>query len=185
MHELAPIAGITAGIFSLTAYVPYILSIVRKETRPNRASWIIWLAVSAIITLSYRDAGATYAFWAPAGYTLGSTVVTILAIKYGVGGWTRFDRTCLMGAGIGLVLWRTFDSPMTALLINLLGRFSDPLVCLKIGKALLLPVKGGQIAGCHLLDSRKCQDCLFAGNAGWPLSIIALGVTSQGCKQGL
>ena len=119
MLDLAPIAGKLAGIISLTAYAPYIISTLRKETKPNRASWFIWLTVSLIIALSYRDAGASYAFLVPVGYTIGSTIIAILSLKYGVGGWTRFDRNCLFGAGISLVLWRIFNSPMTALLINL------------------------------------------------------------------
>ena len=120
MHDIASIAGKLAGIISLSAYVPYILSILRKETKPNRASWIIWAIVSSIIALSYREAGASYAFLAPVGYVVGSTIVFILSIKYGVGGWTPFDRKCLIGAAISLVLWKIFDSPMSALLINLL-----------------------------------------------------------------
>ena len=119
MPEIAPIAGKLAGIISLAAYAPYILSILRKETKPNRASWIIWAIVSTIIALSYREAGASYAFLAPVGYVIGSTIVFILSIRHGVGGWTPFDRKCLIGAAISLVLWWVFNSPMSALLINL------------------------------------------------------------------
>jgi hypothetical protein len=120
MDDIASIAGKLAGIISLAAYIPYILSILRKETKPNRASWIIWAIVSTIIALSYREAGASYAFLAPVGYVIGSTLVFILSIRYGVGGWTSFDRKCLIGAAVSLVLWKFFDSPMSALLINLL-----------------------------------------------------------------
>ena len=104
MHEIASVAGKLAGIISLSAYGPYILSILRKETKPNRASWIIWAIVSTIIALSYREAGASYAFLAPVGYVIGSTIVFILSIRYGVGGWTPFDRKCLIGAAISLVM---------------------------------------------------------------------------------
>ncbi len=119
MPDIASIAGKLAGIISLSAYIPYIVSILRKETKPNRASWIIWAIVSTIIALSYREAGASYAFLAPVGYVIGSTTVFILSIRYGVGGWTPFDRKCLIGAAISLVVWQIFDSPMSALLINL------------------------------------------------------------------
>lgn len=120
MPDIASIAGKLAGIISLSAYAPYILSILRKQTKPNRASWIIWALVSTIIALSYREAGASYAFLTPVGYVVGSTIVFILSIRYGVGGWTPFDRKCLIGAAISLVIWHIFNSPMSALLINLL-----------------------------------------------------------------
>jgi len=123
MHDIASIAGKLAGIISLSAFFPYIFSILRKETAPNRASWIIWAIVSSIIALSYREAGASYAFLAPVGYVVGSTIVLILSIRNGVGGWTSFDRRCLIGAAISLLLWRIFNSPMSALLINLFINF--------------------------------------------------------------
>ena len=131
MDEIASIAGKLAGIISLSAYAPYILSILRKETKPNRASWIIWAIVSAIIALSYREAGASYAFLAPIGYVIGSTIVFILSIRHGVGGWTPFDRKCLIGAAISLVVWRIFNSPMSALLINLFINFLGTLPTLR------------------------------------------------------
>lgn len=120
MPSMAATAGFLAGILSLAAYVPYVLAILRRETKPNRASWFIWLVVSLIIALSYRDAGADYASIMPVAYAVGSTVVAALSLKLGTGGWTTFDRICLTGAGIGLVMWMIFDSPMSALLINLL-----------------------------------------------------------------
>jgi hypothetical protein len=122
-HNIAPIAGYIAGIVSLVAFVPYILSILRKETRPNRASWFIWLVVSLIIALSYREAGADYAFIVPIAYSTGTTIIASLSLKYGTGGWTRFDRICLIGAGGGLAMWVMFNSPMSALLICLFMNF--------------------------------------------------------------
>jgi hypothetical protein len=119
MNDVASIAGKFAGVISLFAFLPYILSILRKKTTPNRASWIIWAMVSSIIVLSYREAGAGHAYLAPLGYVTGSTIVVILSIKNGVGGWTPFDRKCLLGAAMSLLLWQLFNSPMSALLINL------------------------------------------------------------------
>ena len=36
---------------------------------------------------------------------IGPFFVALLSIKYGEGGWTRFDKLCLAGAGIGTLLW--------------------------------------------------------------------------------
>ncbi len=144
MHDIASIAGKLAGIISLSAFFPYILSILRKETKPNRASWIIWAIVSSIIALSYREAGASYAFLAPVGYVVGSTIVSILSIRNGVGGWTPFDRRCLIGAAISLVLWRIFNSPISALLINLFINFLGTLPTIR--KAWYQPKTESKIA---------------------------------------
>ncbi|MGD2148283.1 MAG: hypothetical protein PVH41_16445 [Anaerolineae bacterium] len=118
-HSIAPMAGYLAGALSLAGFAPYVASILRGETKPNRASWFIWLVVSLIIAVSYRDAGADFAFLMPVAYTVGSSVVASLSLRYGTGGWTRFDRTCLVGAGAGVLMWVAFSSPLSALLINL------------------------------------------------------------------
>ena len=43
----------------------------------------------------------------------------LLALRYGEGGWTSFDRSCLSGAGAGLLLWWVFNSPVVALVTTL------------------------------------------------------------------
>ena len=176
MHEIASIAGKLAGIISLSAYAPYILSILRKKTKPNRASWIIWAIVSTIIALSYREAGASYAFLAPVGYVVGSTIVFILSIRHGVGGWTPFDRKCLIGAAISLVLWWAFNSPMSALLINLFINLLGTLPTLR--KVWYQPGTESKVAWClfslgSIVNLFAVENWTFA-MAVYPVSMIFL-----------
>ncbi|MDD2758289.1 MAG: hypothetical protein PHD72_02855 [Patescibacteria group bacterium] len=119
MPDIAAVAGWVAGILSLVAYIPFILAILAKKARPNRATWIIWAIVSCIIAVSYYASGARETVWVPVCYSLGSTIIAVLSIKYGEGGWTRFDRSCLAGAGLGLLLWWWFKSPLIALFMNI------------------------------------------------------------------
>ncbi len=41
MPPFTVVAGWVAGVLSLVAFVPYIVAILRGETRPNRATWWI------------------------------------------------------------------------------------------------------------------------------------------------
>ncbi|MEK7478584.1 MAG: hypothetical protein AAB626_01510 [Patescibacteria group bacterium] len=119
MPDITAIAGKVAGIISLVAIVPYVLAILRGETKPNRATWWIWLVVGLMCVASYHSSGANHTIWVPVSYVIGPFTVAILSIKYGEGGWTPFDRWCLLGAGMSIVLWWVFNSPLIALLINL------------------------------------------------------------------
>lgn len=110
--------GIAAGIVSAIAYIPYVIAIF-KGNKPNRATWIIWCAVVIIELFSYKEVGAVETLWILRVYAFGSTITMLLALFYGEGGWTRFDKTCLVGALSGLGLWWVFNSPLTALLINI------------------------------------------------------------------
>lgn len=120
MLDITAISGRVAGIISLVAFIPYILAILRGKTKPNRATWWIWTVVGLMLGASYYSSGANHTIWVPISYIIGPFVIAIMSIKYGEGGWTRFDKNCLLGAGVSLVLWWIFSSPLTALIINLL-----------------------------------------------------------------
>jgi hypothetical protein len=111
--------GLIAGLLSILCFVPYIISILQGKTKPNRATWWIWVVLSTVISISYYQSGATNTIWLPVFGGIGQLIIALLSLKYGVGGWTSFDRFCLIGVGISLVLWRQFDSPLIALLCNL------------------------------------------------------------------
>jgi hypothetical protein len=69
---------------------------------------------------SYYASGARNTAWVPISYIIGPFTIAILSIKYGEGGWTRFDRFCLGTSAASLVLWLIFKDPIIALCINLL-----------------------------------------------------------------
>lgn len=119
---LATIAGRIAGILGLLGFVPYVRDIFRKEnpTRPNRASWWIWVASGTMLALSYHYSGANETIWVPISYIIGPVVIALLSIKYGEGGWTPLDRLCITGTVFSIVLWAIFRSPVAALVMNLI-----------------------------------------------------------------
>lgn len=119
MSDMPAFAGKVAGIVSLAAFVPYILAILRGETKPNRATWWIWTVVGFMLAASYYSSGANHSIWVPVSYVIGPLVTALLSIRFGEGGWSLFDRCCLLGAGLSVMLWWVFSSPLVALLINI------------------------------------------------------------------
>ena len=111
--------GVLAGLLSTIAFIPYILSILKGETRPNRATWFIWTIVGGIIAGSYYQLGARHTLWVAVGYFLGPAVVAMMAIRRGEGGWSRLDQFCLGAAGVSLIIWATTGSPLLALVMNI------------------------------------------------------------------
>lgn len=124
---ITAIVGLVAGILSLAAFIPYILAILRKETKPSRASWWIWTVVGFLLGASYYSSGANHTIWVPVSYIVGPFATAILSLKYGEGGWNRFDRICIFGAGASVVLWWMLSSPLVALVINLFIDFMGAL----------------------------------------------------------
>lgn len=131
-------AGILAGALALAALATYVWSIRQGETRPNRATWLI-LPVAGVVLIAgslSEGSGLTALIW-PMSLVAMQIVVFALSIPYGEGGFTRFDLTCLAGAGLGIALWILTDNVAAALALNLVVDFAG--IAPTIRKAALDP----------------------------------------------
>jgi len=118
--NLGAILGIVAGIIAFIAYIVYIKAILKGESKPNRATWFIWTFVGLVLATSYYFSGAHNTIWVPFMEFLGPLTIAILSIKYGEGGVrSKLDLVCFVGAIISLILWFAFNSPVVALVTNL------------------------------------------------------------------
>lgn len=115
--SIKEIFTIIAGMTFVLGFVPYIRAILRKETKPAKASWIIWATLDTItIAGMYAENSINGQI---VGAVSGAWIVVILALKYGVPGWTRLDKFCLAGAVLGIILWKTFSSPVLGIVTSL------------------------------------------------------------------
>ncbi len=137
MHTWQSLIGISAGLLSLLAFIPYIVTICQRKTQPNPVTWWIWTIVGLILASSYHSSGAVDTLWVPLCLALGHLIIATLSLNYGQGGWHRFDRGCLLLAGISLFLWWQLQSPLVALVINIVIDFIGALPTIR--KAYLAP----------------------------------------------
>lgn len=106
MISYSLLIGIIAGILSAIAWLIYNIGILKKETRPNRATWSILTFLGILILFSYYDGGARETIWVTLAYVFGPMITAILAIfYYGEGGWTSFDKKCLLAVSVCFVVW--------------------------------------------------------------------------------
>ena len=118
--DLREILGMIAGIIAFLAYIVYIISILRGESKPNRATWWIWAFMGLVLALSYQFSGASNTVWVPYVEFLGPFTIALLSVKYGEGGLEdRTDLLCLFGAVVSVILWIVFNNPVVALITNL------------------------------------------------------------------
>ncbi len=92
------------------------VAILRGAARPNRATWWILTLVGGLVAASYFASGARHTMWIPVSYVIGPLLVALLSLRFGEGGWTRFDRYCVVSAMVGVLVWVASDSPFIALL---------------------------------------------------------------------
>jgi len=114
--EIQKIFSVIAGVLFVLGFVPYVLSILAGKTKPAKASWIIWATLDTI-TLAGMLAESSLNGQI-VGAVAGAWIIAALAMKYGVPGWTRLDKFCLVGAVLGITLWAIFNSPVIGLVTS-------------------------------------------------------------------
>ncbi len=118
IHELF---GIIAGIIALLSIIPYVLGILKGQTKPSRSAYAIWLVVEAVTASSYIASGARSTIWVSLVWALSALIIFCLSIKHGMGGYSKLDIACLVLAGIAIILWVATKDPVTALYASLIA----------------------------------------------------------------
>lgn len=118
MHAgLAPLFGVSSAIVELVGLAPYIRDIFLKKTKPERATWWIWLVLNIIAFSAQLAAGATWSLFMTGGQILAVGLIAALSLNYGYGKFQKRDAISLLIALFGVVLWKFTNQPLLALLI--------------------------------------------------------------------
>lgn len=136
--NLTPVLlGQISGIIAVVQVIPYIISIFWGTTRPSRASYAIWSVIQTVSAVSYIASGATDTKWTPIVLAITALIIFGISLKYGMGGFNKFDIVCLVIATIAILLWVTTSNPALAVYTSLLAGSIAYLPTIK--KAYLLP----------------------------------------------
>ena len=116
MSLLGPIFGSASAILLLASGPSYLISTIKGQMKPQRATWFIWSVLGVTALLSQVALGGRWSVVFTAVDSLGNLVMFVLALKYGVGGWTRLDRLALVIAAVGIAASIIVHQPLVALL---------------------------------------------------------------------
>jgi hypothetical protein len=112
--------GLLSGLITVLAYLPYLRDTASGETRPQRASWLIWSVLASISLASQAHEGATHSLWFAGTQTLATCVVFLLSLWKGSGSvLTKSDIPVVCISAVGLVLWYFTDTATYALMISI------------------------------------------------------------------
>ena len=111
--------GVIGGLVTLAAFFPYVISIVKYETRPKQSTWWIWTLNSVLVMTSYKAEGAQESIWLAVAYVIGCGIIALFSLKYGVRKWSKVDRWSLGGTILAIALWVTIG-PIATLIMSLI-----------------------------------------------------------------
>lgn len=117
-HLLATL-GVLAGLLNLVSAVPYFIDIARGKTKPERATWWIWLILNSVSLAAQLGAHARWSVLMTVGQVLVTAAIAVLSVRFGYGTFHRKDFAAIGFAIAGVGLWWWLDSPLAALLVVL------------------------------------------------------------------
>lgn len=111
--------SVLSGIVILIAFFPYIRAIVKRQTSPRKATWLIWATGDWIILAGMIAKGTISGLIAAA--CLGATTIFILSLFYGEAGWKTRDKVCITLSGAAILLWQYFGESNLGIGFSLLS----------------------------------------------------------------
>lgn len=108
-----------SGLIFILAFFPYIRAIVRGETSPRKATWLVWTVGDIIILTGMIVKGTVSGLMI--GAVLGATTTLVLSLKYGESGWTRRDKVCISFSGLAIALWLYYGDSNFGIAFSLLA----------------------------------------------------------------
>ena len=125
--------GIVSGVIALAGMVPYIVDIIRGNTKPQRAAFLLFTISGFIAFLGQLAEGAIYSLFFAGALMSTSLLTFILSFKFGVGGFGRRDKIGLFLVGCILAAWfLTGSAALAVVLIVIFNTIAKILVMFKV-----------------------------------------------------
>lgn len=117
------IFAILSSLVGISCFIPYTIDIFKGTTKPHSYSWLIWtiLQVVGVIAMFNSGAGAGIASLAIGASFCG--FIFILSLKRGTHNIKVFDKICLAGALIAIIVYFFLHNPLLSIIIIVITDF--------------------------------------------------------------
>jgi hypothetical protein len=121
MIEWREILGGIAFVGAIIGTVPYIVSILKKKTRPHMFTWLVWAILTIMICVIQITEGAGPAVWHMLITALTTTIIAILSFFLGEKQGSRLDWLAFISSLAAIPLWIvTKDPTASAVLLTVI-----------------------------------------------------------------
>jgi hypothetical protein len=111
------ILGLVSLALAGIGYGAYVLSVLRRRTRPHVFTWCTWTLVMGIAALAQLSGGAGAGGWVTAFSAVACLGIAVLALRHGDRNIARSDRLAF-GAGLVIIpLWALSRNPLWAVVL--------------------------------------------------------------------
>lgn len=126
-------AALLSGMLGAYATIPYVRAILNGKTKPHQFSWLVFFIMNGVTFLSQFLAGARKSVVLYAIFFIGSGIILLLSLKYGVRDTSKWDRILLGLALITITIWVITQSNSIAIWLTVLvDVIAETMLVLKI-----------------------------------------------------
>jgi hypothetical protein len=111
--------GVLSVVFAIIGFAPYIYTILKGRTKPEKSSWWIWSLLMVVALATQVAQGATWSLALTATFLFCNIAIATLALKHGYGHFKPRDVVAIVAAIFGIVFWVFTDNALAALLITI------------------------------------------------------------------
>ena len=119
--SLQYVSGLLSSVFFTVAYFPYIISVVKGQTKPHPFSWFLWGMIGIITLYFYFRVGAQETLGLAVLGAIFPFVVFVFSLKYWKGSFSRFDYVVLGLSLFSIILYLLFHSAAVSLSVSILA----------------------------------------------------------------
>jgi hypothetical protein len=113
--------NIASGVLFFVAFLPYVWAILHHQTVPSPVTWAIWASVDTLALLAMKKEKAKTGQLT--GAVTGAWVITILALFFGKPTMGAIEWVSIIGALIGIVLWKKTGNALLAIICSQAATF--------------------------------------------------------------
>lgn len=118
---LSRLLAVLSFVTIIGVTIPYMVDIVKGRARPARAARVMFFALMIITLFQQRNLGTGYALAITLGELVCSVLLLYLALKYGVGGFSRSDKICYALLVVDIAVWLVSKNTLIALHLSILA----------------------------------------------------------------
>jgi len=108
---------IIAIVLTFISYIPYIRDIFLRKTKPHIYTWIIWWALSTIISIIQNNNGGGIGSYVTLTVWIISIFIALLSLKYGTKDLKKIDTIFLVLTILGIGVWLGIENPIFSIIL--------------------------------------------------------------------
>ncbi len=118
--NLLSISAFLSTFLAIFSIIPYLRAILKKTTKPHQFTWLVFFIMNGIVFFSQYFAGARESVLISCTFFIGSFLILLLSLKFGVRDSSKFDRVLFIFALLTIVLWFVTKSNSIAIWLTIL-----------------------------------------------------------------